>query len=285
VILIVYWLLIFMNLYGIDLLTISSNLAHGAQSLCLRQSPPGPHHHLYSALICGQSLPNSILKMQLIQFGLIHCLVVSGAHLLFLERFIQRLLPRPLIGPALFLYSIFSGLQAPVLRAYFQWLFSQQSHSKPLPRNPYQISLISGLLCLALFPQWILSYSFLLSWSASLCLHICSSKSYVTKHIALYFCLFIFISPLGSAQPISILSNILLTPIVGAILFPLSFISFFFHPLLKISDLAWSLFLALLNQLPHAPISKIISPSIFQLWLVLWIFLLSMVFISFRPSK
>ena len=69
--------------YPIDITELSSYL----HSQCLSVlSFKGQWKPAYEALICGQRLPKGPLRQVFTEGGLIHLMVVSGAHLLFMEK-------------------------------------------------------------------------------------------------------------------------------------------------------------------------------------------------------
>ena len=81
---------------------------------------------IYKALVCGHRLPKGLIKETFVKSGLIHLMVVSGAHLLFLERLWKSInLPFFRTGGILFLlilYALTANLHPPVLRALFSFL-------------------------------------------------------------------------------------------------------------------------------------------------------------------
>ena len=58
---------------------------------CVRFAPEGNWRELYQATVCGKSFQDPTLLPLLKKFGLLHLIVVSGAHLVFLERLMHMI--------------------------------------------------------------------------------------------------------------------------------------------------------------------------------------------------
>lgn len=120
-----------------------------------------------AALVCGEALSRRDERDLLVRAGLYHLIVVSGTHLVLLDRLLQIALPRRLrfLNP-LFLgfFCLMSSWQAPVVRAWLQSCVRRKSESETAA------ALNAWLLCLALHPQWIHSLSLHLSAAAGLAL-------------------------------------------------------------------------------------------------------------------
>ena len=119
---------------------------------------------LYSAFICGERLPEGEIKKTFIALGIIHLMVISGAHLIFLER-IWNLLPvfrfkNIILALFLLIYSMSAGLNPPILRALFSLLLTRMNKELKLFWSPYVRVHISGLLCLLCQSAWFHSLSF-----------------------------------------------------------------------------------------------------------------------------
>jgi len=195
--------------------------------LCLKAIP---NSGLSQAFICGASLGQNEASFQetLIQLGLIHLIVVSGSHLLFLRkilRFIFPLLKRKHLLETLICFG-YAGIcwwDPPVTRACFQVLIYRIAKEEKLNLSMNQQILWAGIISLLVFPSWFFSISFCLSWLASLSL--CLSRSFARQAVICYFVLTPMIFPLGGLHPFSILSNIFFGPLLGLMLLPISIIN------------------------------------------------------------
>ena len=192
---------------------------------------------IYFALLCGERLPDGDLKKIFISLGIIHLMVISGSHLIFIEK-TWSLLPRfrfknLLLTLFLLIYSMSAGLKPPVLRALFSLLLSKINREMKLFWSPYTRVFISGLLCLLFNNTWVSSLSLQLSWLASL-----GMSNHRISKLKSCFLTFIFLLPIisqwGGLSPLSIILNWLITPLVSGLLLPLSFLTLLFpflHPL------------------------------------------------------
>ncbi|MGI9549437.1 MAG: ComEC/Rec2 family competence protein, partial [Bdellovibrionales bacterium] len=178
---------------------------------------------------------------------------ISGAHLLFLERLWKKipLLPSRIKNGSLYLililYAMAAQLHPPVLRALFAFCLFRFSNSKKLFLNSQIVTHVSGILCLIYKPSWIHSFSLQLSWIASL---LQNNKNSLFKAFLTYFAILPIINRWQELHPLTLIINWILAPVIGAVLFPLSFLSLFFKPLHLVTDQLWSLIFTLL-QITH----------------------------------
>lgn len=153
---------------SLSLLKNFAALSLSIHDFCLLKLSNSEHAALNSALFCGKTPESLAMKRLYIESGLFHLLVVSGSHLSFLEKVLQRLLgarlSKWLVPPVLFAFALMSNWQPPVVRAFFE------SMSRLGRREPARHVFDSWLWCLALHPSWILSSSLLLSVTARLAL-------------------------------------------------------------------------------------------------------------------
>ena len=217
---------------------------------------------IYRALICGKRLPEGLIKESFIRNGLIHLMVVSGAHLLFLEKLWKNLNP-PLFQTAgiiilLTLYALTANLHPPVLRALFSFLLLKINTSYKLFWNSSLITHFSGILCLIYSPSWVFSPSLHLSWLASLAQN--SSPSRLKKSLLTYMIVLPICNRWQFLHPFTVFINWALAPFIGSVLFPLSLLTILFHPLCPLVDTLWTGVLNLLSLfqmfLPHFHLIK-----------------------------
>ncbi len=186
------------------------------------------------AIVCGENFLTGNVSEIYIASGLIHLFVVSGAHLLVLEKlFLKVFLAKDnfsviLILSALFGYALACELNPPILRSYISILFSLFLRRNHLywPEN-FKVFCV-GLLTLLANPEWINSFSLQLSWMAGLV--VCMNASYFKNYGVLFkqFLFFIFIWPflifLQVPSLCSIITNLIFTPFLEIFLFPLGLI-------------------------------------------------------------
>ena len=267
-----------------------SSLSKEIHGLCLKQIDfKSPFPNIYSALVCGKRLPDGEIKQLFVKGGLIHLTVVSGAHLLFLEKLWLKLtLPKPIKkgGLALFLilYALASQLNPPVLRALFSFFLSQLSQKLKLFWSPSGITLLSALLCLIYNKNWLDSISLQLSVLASL-LFSCS-KSSLKKAFFIYLSLLPLLNRWQSLHPLTVLINWIFAPVISGLLFPFTFLSPFVPFLYKISDFLWLIFLkplAIAKLLPSG--TALIKYQLPESWTWFYILFIFFVLSTFKKFK
>ena len=223
--------------------------------LCLGQVDPRSDHALFhQALICGKNLPEGILRETFMRSSILHLIVVSGSHLLFLEKMVKGLVRYRILTLFLLLFYTATALfQAPVSRALVNLYIRQLAQARKWAWSQTQVSLFSGILCLFFFPQWSHSYSFLLSWCASLALAFISDHQWPKRPLeqaAFIYGFFLYpLSFISHPHPLAILFNALITPFVGLLLFPFSLLGMVFPFLREGMDGFLSLFLQGLEHL------------------------------------
>lgn len=214
---------------------LSSFLHKSCLSFTPKESPWLP---FYEALLCGRPLPLE-WKGSIQKLGLVHLYVVSGIHVLFLERALEKL---PFsrgkfwwIFGILSLYAGFCQFSPPVTRALVHWSLKHLQRHQRWFWSPEQMSLYASATTLALFPHWLFSLSLPLSWTAALLLSSSlGNKSSLHKQITLYLGLSPLIFLFAPLHPISILMNLLFSPVM-TVLLPLLFCTLFL-PLAPVTD-------------------------------------------------
>lgn len=254
-----------------------SSLALESHEKCLQLSSlQSELTDIYRALICGKKLPQGWIKETFIRNGLIHLMVVSGAHLLFLERLWKNLNP-PLFQSSgviclLTLYALTAKFHPPVLRALLAFLLLKINHSHKLFWSPSLITHLSGLLCLVHSPEWVFSPSLHLSWLASLAQN--TSSSPLKKSLLTYIIILPICNRWQFLHPFTVFINWMAGPFIGSVLFPCSLLAVLFHPLCSFTDKIWegvlSLLFLLQRFIPHShPIKWSVSEQ------GIWIYILS----------
>lgn len=213
--------------------------------ICLEALPAGDFKSLSAGLICGAPLPVEETTAQLRGMGMAHIIVVSGAHLLWLEHGYRKLTPSTfhfLIGPLLLIYCGVSLFQPPAVRSLFHWTASTVSERYGLNWSLENRLTISLLLSLMFQPAWSTSLSLMLSWLAGLgvCLgQQAFPKSPPFQQVVISSVLLPALGPFGGITALQLASNILITPVVAAILFPLAALGLVFPPAAMVQDLIW----------------------------------------------
>lgn len=205
---------------------------------------------IYNGLICGSKDIGTDATMLFQSTGLYHVIVVSGSHLIFMDRYLHKFPSKKfwLRGLALTIYSYVCLLNPPVLRALVQLLFSRFAKRTRLYLRPDQITLGAGLIVLIAAPYLIGSPSLQLSWVAALCMSLNVSPASKACLCLLY------IAPLlGLQNPLFALNNILFLAVFDALLFPITVLTFLVPGTTTLANGVWDLTLPLLKWLPRSP--------------------------------
>lgn len=217
-----------------DLLIYTSTASDEIQRKCFKILPEtAEHKSALASLVCGQKLTNEKLKSDLSKTSLIHLFVISGSHLILLERALRFIrLPGYVRFALLALYTLGTGWQPPTVRALaslgLRAVLGQYKCSLPGDL----ITLLAGLTLLFFFPAWWNSLSLLMSWCASLAL--CTPGLFrvknslvraLTSQFAIWGFMLFPLWGIGSLHPLSLLYNILLAPIISYLLLPLAILT------------------------------------------------------------
>lgn len=207
---------------------------------CLKTTPQIQRKTEIQSLVCGSSLRNSSERDSWKNLGLIHILVVSGGHLSVLASalgFLGRAIPgrlrsfvTPTIASILILFSLANRLQPPVLRALMEWLFRPQLQRRGW-RGP-EIALMSTWFALPFCSSVYDLLSLALSFFATVTvertarsLHRTPWLSAVALQLAVWWVLLPLIFTLGTPHPLTTMTNIVLAPLLGALLIPLAMLT------------------------------------------------------------
>ena len=220
----------FFYLYQFKLIQFSKKTQIKCSNLVL----PGRHESFIKAILCGIPIEkDSTWKKILIGSGLYHLVVVSGAHLIFVESLIFNKI-HFLKFPILFFFVLFTGLQPPLVRSFIFRLL-------PLSHFAHLNVLVSHLLTLLLFPQWTVSLSLHLSTAASLGLAVLipqlskvkfsevqfSKFTLLLKNIFPFIYTWPLIAGLTNVHVAMIFANFTLATILGPVLIPISILNCF----------------------------------------------------------
>jgi predicted membrane metal-binding protein len=220
------------------------------------------HVSLYQAVACGTP-PNPIKYVELKQISLWHLLVVSGGHFNALVFFLDLLKPIqkfPIIKfGLLILFCFWTGFQEPAVFSFVLLTFQLIQNKLHLKIPEQTIILFSGASCLLIFPNWCLSFSFLLSWLCRISLITTQPiKSSWTKGLIFYFLLAPISFQFGTTNSLQgILWNCLLGTALSFTLFPLACLLMIFPQFLgPICDTAITHFLVLTRKFLVEPQSN-----------------------------
>ncbi len=177
-------------------------------------------------------------------------IVVSGAHIAFLEITIS-FAPKAIQTFILALYAFLVGLQPPVVRALLRrWL--SPSLERSFAMTNLQIEASTIVVALLIYPPWIISRSFLMSWMCGLALSAPRPK-FLPRIFEQALLCYLFLLPFCWAAPISILWNTLVAPVVGAVLLPARMLTALIHFLSWLTDYLWKIFIFIIEQGPQTP--------------------------------
>ena len=220
----------------------------------------------------------SEVRQSFLSTGLVHLLVISGLHVGTLALIFRKILPAnvsslvALIGVSFYVWVI-APKEAPVLRAYLMFLFFVFTWISFRRPDPLAILFLSGSSILALLPHYVTSFSFWLSFLATLYIILALENTdgrAVKKTLLVSASAFTGTAPLISTfsfiSPLSIVATPLIGPIVALFSFfgILALISFMsFSPFVSLFNLTGLVFLKTVSSAEH--LSLKLFPQI-SLW-------------------
>lgn len=243
-------------------------------SMCIESCPLSDHVELYRAIVCGSSVPDSMIRSDFVQTGLIHLLVVSGQHFQFLEWIVERatfrlpsllkwMLGLTILGG----FTLASGGSAPAVRAAAAWSSRRLSEQFKLNWSPVQIAIVSSASALSLCRTRADIGSLALSSTAAAALTMSQRKftpqkgmrSLVAKMKAalfqqaqLYVILLPALCSIALPHPFTIAWNLAAGTLIGHFLFPLSLFGFLVPGFVVLSDAAWEVTIDLVHRMSQA---------------------------------
>lgn len=229
------------NLFDLSFLISLSEQLHGWCVERIYKSDPS-QRDIYLALLCGKKLPMGAIRDVFTHVGLIHLMVVSGAHLIFLEKMWLKLPQWPFknifIALSLIIYALMAGFHPPVFRALMSFFLHRFSRMLQLFWSSYWVIILSGVLCLVFNPQWVTSVSLQLSLIGALGF-VFSRYSKFLSCVLCYLLLLPVLSQWTSLHPLTAGVNWIFYPIISVTLFPLSVFSFIFPFCYNITSYFW----------------------------------------------
>ncbi len=212
---------------------------------------PSSWNWFFEAILIGRNegLRGRPEMQSFFTLGIYYLLVVSGIHVLALEKALQksfRFFPTKvknrLVFFSLLVFCLINRNQPPCFRALISYLLNKNMGTKPVLQGDLQF--IITCLCLSIQPAWISSLSFQLSCAATL--GIAMASSFKVKHhfgrrlLSTVLCtvsmgpLLFYIQPCVSWLIIP--ANIVALPLFEALIMPMSLITAVAQPLYRISE-------------------------------------------------
>jgi len=251
-------LLFIFSFFRFSILGELKSVVELAHNFCVEQIPTASNSiPELKALVCAENFSNLQDSNLYISSGLIHLFVVSGAHLLFIEKSLQnfnggRKIAFGFIFTVLFAYSLMCAMNPPVTRCLISIALSHYLFQKNIRWPPHFYVFCSGIITLIINPLWVDSLSLQMSWLAAFTV---SYASDVFKHSAFlrqfifFFLLYPAVMWFQIVSPGIILANVFLGPALEFILFPAALLTWAVHPLVPGFDFLMSCFKALLSAL------------------------------------
>ena len=195
-------------------------------------------------------------------------MVVSGSHVVFLESLLFSLAARwpamrHLQLPVLIAFALANRLDAIVIRAVSQRLLAQLSSRFQLGWTSLQCLAGSGLTAIGFCQGRPALLSLSMSWI--LCLALIEPRfprdvedktparpklnRALNTNLRAYILIAPALLPLALPHPLSIVFNLLVSPIIGLILFPAALLAFLFPWLVPFCDRLWIVFTRLVSDL------------------------------------
>lgn len=308
-------LLIFILIYeSHHLPAFLAKLSMPIHSACLQLSPSILYQPVFNAFLCGAPFPHASTFDDLKATGLLHLVVVSGAHLLIVEQFLLYFLAkRPslkkVIFPALIFYMLAARAAPPIMRALLSFAFKSLQKKFSLRWSALQINAISGVLGLVLFQNDRQRSSLLLSWTCALAMAISQlnsnpadqkkSKIFIWTAtlrtcIYVYVLLFPLLLPLSPPHPFSIACNLIMAPLISGLFFPIILLgaafkfltlhlgSLRFESIFELIDFIWCQFATILHWAAHWLPSPLEPKSLARQWLYFYVLTLNVFFLVFE---
>lgn len=244
-----------------------SSLRHLGVSVCSLGIPEhSPFAPFYGALVCGLDVPPSLERALFQDTGLIHILVVSGAHLALVERLCRWMPTRARIF-MLALYAWATDFGAPVVRALVRRLVTLKA--QPCGWTALQMEAATTLACVIVVPTWAVSRSFLMSWLCALALN---APVRLTRWRLLDASLKVYLAllPFTFSAPLTIAWNALFAPVIGDVLFPASVVAFVVPAASFATDILWRGVFLVLEAGPRVSANTLFVP-IGWIWWVPWV--------------
>ncbi len=213
---------------------------------CLNYSPPNViSSQELNALVCGHDFLSLADSQIYIVSGLIHLFVVSGSHLVLIERTLSKLenkfyMASEITHLILLIYIFVCNLNPPIVRSYLFIVILGLSKKYFLHFKTHNALLAASLIGLILQPQWITSLSYQMSWIAGLTLiyidEIYKKSHLLIKNLLFYLHFYLTMLFLGLPQVVTVVISTVLSPFLEYVLFPMAFLVFLYSDLSVLFD-------------------------------------------------
>jgi hypothetical protein len=262
-----------------NLLMKVSKPFHG---LCVAAAHHTSMAALNDAVVCGSRLTHSEMNVinEFKQAGVIHLLIVSGAHLFLIEWWIQKIFGKKTnswwICTILIVYSTVALFNPPIVRALLSWCLRQLNRAQSLKWTRVQIVTLSAFATLGFCADERAISSLLISWAAALSIasmpvrHLSLKESMkslsslatnlwhrLSLQLKLYIALLIPLLPYSAPHPLTILIQLAIYPILIVVIFPFSLLTVLFSPLDALNKFLWESILLFLDT-----VSRNLPPSL-----------------------
>ncbi len=212
------------------------------------------------ALVCAENFSGLFVSEVFVTSGLIHLFVVSGAHLLVLQNIYDRLLlhrdsplAKNIFFVILFIYGAACEFNSPVSRSVIAIFLMAYLASHKLYWPKHYCLLLVGLATLIIEPAWLQSISLQLSWLAAFVVNLNTEffrhKNFIFKQSLYFFALLPILIYFQIPSPLVIVMNLIFTPILEFILFPLGLLVWLIPGLHPLFDSLIELLKFILNKI------------------------------------
>lgn len=201
----------------------------------IRKYLPSPHSELLAGMVIGVDELGKIprFKEALKTTGTIHVVVVSGFNISLVSNLIMGFLGSKYKARNLFisqfftlLYSIMTGFEPPVIRAWIMGIVLSWVRYYGRSVDGFRALIFTALLMIVIWPYFLLSVSFQLSFLATLGLIVFGNP--IVEFISGFLGKSFFVEDLGT----TISAQIFVLPIVSYYFGRVSIISFLVNPLI-----------------------------------------------------
>lgn len=214
-----------------------SSLAH---HFCIDQIPVNSTFQPeLKALVCAENFTTLSATEVYAASGLIHLFVVSGAHLILIERTLhffthQFKWSRLIVFSCLLAYAFICDLNAPICRALVSFSLNQYLNSKNILWPAVTRSLVIGLLTLLLNPAWVSSLSLQMSWLAGFATTVgadfLKDRPLFFRQLIFFLLLYPTLMFMQAVSLSTVLFNLFFAPLLEYVLFPLALLTCVLHP-------------------------------------------------------
>lgn len=247
-----------LTLIRFSVIKFAEPVAEFAHQICLEKLPLNSNYlPELKALVCAENFTGLHQSELYVAAGLIHLFVVSGSHLVLLEKIFNFVILknrnlRFIIYFFLVTYSLMCKLNPPVCRCLVAFAVSEFLYGRNIQWPQHFKLLIVGFLTILINPNWIDSLSLQLSWLAAFVVTIEIKTNELQSVFIRQILFFVILSPtvifFQNTSFTHLLTNLLLAPLTEYILFPLALLAWALHPFVFLFDISLSLLRIILEN-------------------------------------